>query len=392
MSALRSFAIGGAFVLSGCVSTPPAGTGDLGVVIERANGTVAVINTTERRVMGEVPGLGDLSHASVVFSRDGLYAYVFGRDGALSKVNMLTRRIEARTQQAGNSIGGAISQDGRYVAAQNYVPGGVKIFDARTLALVADVPAVVDGKASRVVGLADLPGGRFVFSLFDAGQIWLVDMQAGIDPAQPKVTRFADAGKQPYDGLVTPNGRYYIAGLFGEDGLALIDLWDETPSVRKVLSGYGRGETPLPVFKMPHLRGWAIAGRHAYLPAVGRHEVLVVDTETWREVDRIKVAGQPVFVIARPDGRQVWVTFAVPDYDRVQVIDTRSRQVVRTLEPGAAVLHMEFTPRGEAVWISSRDAHRVSVFDTERFATLGVLDLPSPSGVFFTARSTRIGF
>jgi protein NirF len=392
MSAGRSFVIGAALVLSGCVSAPPAGTGDLGVVIERANGTVAVINTTDRRVTGEVPGLGDLSHASVVFSRDGLFAYVFGRDGALSKVNMLTRRVEARTQQAGNSIGGAISQDGRYVAAQNYVPGGVKIFDARTLALVADVPAVVDGKASRVVGLADLPGGRFVFSLFDAGQIWLVDMLAGPSPAQPKITRFADVGKQPYDGLVTPNGRYYIAGLFGEDGLALIDLWEEAPRVRKVLSGYGRGETPLPVFKMPHLRGWAIAGRHAYLPAVGRHEVLVVDTESWREVERIKVAGQPVFVIARPDGRQVWVNFAVPDYDRVQVIDTQSRKVVRTLEPGAAVLHMEFTPRGEAVWISSRDAHRVSVLDTERFATLAILDVPSPSGVFFTARATRIGF
>jgi len=392
MNALRLLVIVTALVLSGCASSPPAGTGDLGVVIERANGTVAVINTTDRRIVGEVAGLGDLSHASVVFSRDGLFAYVFGRDGALSKVNVLTRRIEIRTQQAGNSIGGAISQDGRYVAAQNYVPGGVKIFDARTLALVADVPAVVDGKPSRVVGLADVPGGRFVFSLFDAGQIWLVDMQAGPDPAHPKVTRFPDAGKQPYDGLVTPNGRYYVAGLFGEDGLALIDLWDETPSVRKVLSGYGRGEAPLPVFKMPHLRGWAIAGRYAYLPAVGRHEVLVVDTETWSEVDRIAVAGQPVFVIARPDGRQVWVNFAVPDYDRVQVIDTVCHQVVRTLEPGAAVLHMEFTPRGEAVWISSRDAHRVSVFDTEHFATLGVLDLPSPSGVFFTARAARIGF
>ena len=106
------------------------------------------------------------------------------------------------------------------------------------------------------------------------------------------------------------------------------------------------------MFKMPHLRGWAVAGRHAYLPAIGRHEVLVVDTESWAEVGRIPVAGQPVFAMARPDGRQVWVNFAVPDYDRVQVIDTLTRQVVKTLEPGKAVLHMEFTPRGEAVWIA----------------------------------------
>jgi len=372
----------------------PVGTGDLGVVIERARGTLAIVNTSSRTLLGEIEGLGDLSHASVVFSRDGATAYVFGRDGALSKVNLPSRRIESRIQQAGNSIGGAISQDGTLVAAQNYTPGGIKVFDARSLALVADIPAVYDangapGQLSRVVGLADLPGQRFIFSLFDAGAIWIVDLS---NRATPKLTKLDHIGKQPYDALVTPDGRHYIAGLFGEDGLALVDLWDDTPKALRILAGYGRGEQPLPVYKMPHLRGWAVAGRHAYLPAIGRHEVLVVDTATWQEVGRIAVAGQPVFVIARPDGRQVWVNFAVPDYDRVQVIDTVTRRVVHTLEPGKAVLHMEFTPRGEAVWISSRDANRVSVIDTQRFETLATLAIDSPSGVFFTSRAARMGF
>jgi protein NirF len=380
-----------AALLAGCATPPaPTGTGDLGLVIERGNGTVAVVNTTRREVLAEVPGLGDLSHASVVFSRDGASAFVFGRDGALTRVNLLSRRIEARVQQAGNSIGGAISQDGTLLAAQNYQPGGIKVFDTQTLALVADIPAeFAPGRRSRVVGLVDLPGQRFAYALFDADQIWVADLH---ELAHPKITKFEHVGHQPYDGLVTPDGRHYIAGLFGEDGLALIDLWAQDPKPRRILAGYGRGEQPLPVFKMPHLRGWAVAGRRAYLPAVGRHEVLVVDTESWQEVGRIAVAGQPVFVIARPDGRQVWVNFAVPDYHRVQVIDTQSLRVVRTLEPGAAVLHMEFTPRGEAVWISSRDANRVSVIDTESFATLQTLPLASPSGVFFTARADRIGF
>ncbi|WKB55934.1 cytochrome D1 domain-containing protein [Eleftheria terrae] len=378
-------------VLAGCAAAPgPAGTGDLGVVIERGRGTLAIVNTSERTVLAEVPGLGDLSHASVVFSRDGGSAFVFGRDGALTRVNLSTRRIEQRIQQAGNSIGGAVSQDGTLVAAQNYQPGGIKVFDARTLALVADIPAeYAPGQRSRVVGLADLPGRRFVFSLFDADQIWIADLS---EPTRPRLTRFENVGRQPYDALVTPDGRHYIAGLFGEDGLAMIDLWAPRPTVRRILAGYGRGQQALPVFKMPHLRGWAVAGRHAWLPAIGRHEVLVVDTDTWAEVGRIPVAGQPVFVIARPDGRQVWVNFAVPDYDRVQVIDTQSRQVVKTLEPGKAVLHMEFTPRGEAVWISSRDANRVSVVDTASFATLATLPLDAPSGVFFTSRAARIGF
>ena len=143
---------------------------------------------------------------------------------------------------------------------------------------------------------------------------------------------------------------------------------------------------------MPHLRGWAVAGRHAYLPAIGRHEVLVVDTQSWQEVGRIPVAGQPVFVMARPDGRQVWVNFSVPDYDRVQVIDTPSQQVVATLMPGKAVLHMEFTPRGEAVWVSARDDNRVGILDTATHREIGNFAADSPSGILFSARANRTGF
>jgi len=367
------------------------GTGDLGVVIERAAGRVQVVDTTARRVLGTVGGLGDLSHASVVFSRDGRYAFVFGRDGGLTKVDLLERKIARRVIQAGNSIGGAVSQDGRVVAAQNYTPGGVKLFDATTLELLADIPSAPgpDGKPSKVVGLADAPGRRFVASLFDAGEIWVID--AG-DPRAPKVERFRDIGRQPYDALVTPDGRWYLAGLFGEDGLALLDLWHTGRGVRRILPDYGRGEEKLPVYKMPHLRGWAIGGGYAWLPAIGRNEVLVVDTRDWREVGRVPVAGQPVFVIARPDGRQVWVNFAFPDNGRVQVIDTEERAVTATLEPGRAVLHMEFTPRGEEVWISSRDDHRVVVVDTATLATVATIPSESPSGIFFTSRAARMGF
>ena len=65
------------------------GTGDLGLVIERARGSVLVVETTGRTVLGRVEGLGDLSHASAVISRDERYAYVFGRDGGLTKIDLL---------------------------------------------------------------------------------------------------------------------------------------------------------------------------------------------------------------------------------------------------------------------------------------------------------------
>jgi len=367
------------------------GTGDLGLIVERAKGSIQLIDTTKHTLLQRVEGLGDTSHASAVFSRDTRYAYVFGRDGGLTKVDLLTGKIVKRVLQSGNSIGGAISQDGRFIAAANYVPGGVKIFDSETLEQVADIPAYSDATQalSRVVGLEDSFGNRFAFSLFDAGEIWLADLSE--DPRHPKLTQYKNIGNQPYDALVTPDGRWYVAGLYGEDGMAVLDLWHPEKGVRRVLREYGRGEQKLPVYKMPHLETWAASGNLVFIPGVGRHEVVLVDISTWQLVGRIPVAGQPVFVMSDPTGRRLWVNFAFPEYDTVQVIDVESRSIIHTLKPGKAVLHMEFTPRGEQVWISVRDANRVDIYDTTTFKKLGELPVDAPSGIFFSARANRFG-
>jgi len=386
---MRALLLIGTLLLSLPLLAEPRGSGDLGVVIERATGQLLIVEHTTDSRLAEVDGLGDLSHASVVFSRDERYAYVFGRDGGLTRVDLLTGRIDKRILQAGNSIGGAISQDGRLVAVSNYEPGGVRVFDAGTLEPVADIPAeYAPGKRSKVIGLVDAPGNRFVFSLYDADQIWIADMT---NPRKPVITRFENIGRAPYDALITPDGRYYIAGLFGEDSLALLDLWHPERGVRRILQGYAAHDDKLPVYKMPHLEGWAMAGRLAFVPAVGQHKVLVVDTDNWQPQAAIAVHGQPVFVMARPDGRQVWVNFAHPDNDTVQVIDVESRAIIKTLQPGKAVLHMEFTPRGEKLWLSVRDEDRIDVYDTASLERTATLPANKPSGIFFTDRAHRTG-
>ncbi len=376
--------------LAASAAPEPRGTGDLALIVERATGRLILAETSGRSALGRIEGLGDLSHAALVYSRDQRFAFVFGRDGGLSKVDLLERALVKRVVQSGNSIGGAISQDGRLLAVANYEPGGIKVFDTESLELVADIPAEYGeaGARSKVVGIADVPGVGFIYSLFDAGEIWITDLG---DPAQPKTRRFRDAGAQPYDALISPDGRWYVAGLFGEPGLAVLDLWHPEAGVRKVMQHYAKDDPRLPVFKMPHLRGWALAGRLAFLPGIGRHEVLVLDTDTWTEVKRIPVRGQPVFAMARPDAREVWVNFAHPDNGEVQVIDVPSLAVVDTLAPGRAVLHMEFTPRGEQAWVSARDDDRVVVYDTRTRAKLVELPADKPSGIFMSSRAGRIG-
>lgn len=357
-------------------------TADLGVVIERASGSVLIVDRTDHAVVQRVEGFGDLSHASVVFSGDGRFAFVFGRDGALTKLDLLTGRIAGRISQAGNSIGGAISDDGRLVAVANYEPGGVRVFSADTLAPVASFDT-----GAKTIGLVDVPGRRFVFTTWDTGETWIADLSG----KTPRTEVIGGIGRNPYDALVTGDGRYYIAGLFGEDGLTLLDLWDDHPRPRRILEGYGRGEAALPVYKMPHLEGWALAGDRFVLPAVGHHEVLWLDARSFEELGRTPTHGQPVFAVARPGGRQVWVNFAHPLNDTVQVIDTRSGEIVKTLKPGPAVLHMEFAPRGNEVWISVRDDDRIRIYDTETFEEIAELPARSPSGIFFTSRAHRIG-
>lgn len=384
-------------LLPGCASfetkTTTVATGDMGVIIERATGSVQIVNTTSQTSLARVTELGDLSHASIVYSRDEKYAYVFGRDGGLTKLDITTQTIDKRIIQGGNSIGGAISQDGKLVAVSNYTPGGVRIFDSETLELLFDLPAIGrDGKQSKTVGLVDAPGQKFVFSLFESAEIWLVDLSSG----EPEITKYYDVGLKPYDALMSPDGRYYIAGLFGEDGMALLDLWHPEKGVKRILPDYGmgalrHGKKRLPVYKMPHLEGWAISGNRAFVPAVGRHEVLVLNMETWQQEAAIPVHGQPIFVMGRPDGRHVWVNFAYPKNDTLQVIETETLKVIHEKKPGKAVLHMEFNPRGEKLWTSVRDDNKVCIYDTETFAQDTCFEADSPSGIFFTNRAHIIG-
>lgn len=381
MNALAAFLMA-ALLASPALAQELRATGDLGVIIERASGSVLLVDQSERAAIGRVEGLGDLSHASLVFSPDERFAYIFGRDGGLSKLDMLTQKLVGRVVQAGNSIGGAISDDGRIIAVANYEPGGVNLFDAETLEQIGAVPT--DGKA---LGLEDAPGRRFVVSVWETGEAKIIDA-SGPDV---RVTTLPGLGAEPYDALITDDGRTYIAGLFGEDGLAALDLWQDNPQPRRILPGYGRGAAEMPVYKMPHLEGWAKAGDEIVLPAVHHAEVLWVDARSLEETGRTAVHGQPVFAMARPGGRQVWVNFAHPKNDTIQVIDTMTHAVTASFTPGPAILHMEFTARGTEAWVSVRDAGKVVIYDTTTLQPLGEIAAQSPSGIFFTARAHRMG-
>ena len=201
------------------------------------------------------------------------------------------------------------------------------------------------------------------------------------NPRKPSTVRYP-AGKQPYDGLVTPDGRYFLAGLFGRTGLRCWTCGRQTKACAASLMAMAAARRSLGPQDAASSR-LAIAGDRAYLPAVGRHEVLVVDTRSWKEGRPDRGEG-PAGVRDGASRRSPGVgELRLPDNGWVNVIDTLESKVIRTLEPGKAVLHMEFTPRGEEVWLSARDDNRVRIIDPMVSAPSGP-DAASASGIFFT--------
>ena len=341
------------------------------------------MDQSERAIISRIEGLGDLSHASLVYSPDQRYAYIFGRDGGLTKVDITRKKIV----DPGRPVRQTPSAERFPMTAGSWLFQTTSPAASGSSMPTRSTLSPIFRRDQKTIGLVDAPGRKFVFTLWDDGETWIVDLSS----EEPLVTRIKDIGTNPYDALITGDGRLYITGLFGEDGLTAIDLWDPNPKPIRVLPEYGRGQQDLPVYKMPHLEGWARAGREFVLPAVGHHQVLWIDADNLSETGRTDTYGQPVFAMSRPDGRQVWVNFAHPLNDTIQVIDTVSKNIVHEFKPGKAVLHMEFTPRGHEVWVSVRDAGKVMIYDTRTFEKKGEIDAESPSGIFFTSRAHRTG-
>lgn len=351
-----------------------------------------VIDSSRHALLGRIVDLGNLTHGTVKFSRDGRYAYVLGREAHVSKIDLHTLRVVRQVKAGTWSIGGAMTADGRHLAVSNYVPGEVRLLDADTLETVQVIVAeriLPDGtrKPSRVAGLVDAPGNLLLFGLMDVDGVWVVD--AG-KPGFPVIRQFWDAGVTPYDALVTPEGRHYLVGFLGSNWMGVVDTW-RLDGVRPILAEQGTGPDEVPLWKIPHLKGWALAGDLAFLPALKREVALVYSTRDWTPRPPVPISGTALYTVVRPDRRQVWVDIVGKNGDLIDVIDVDTLRVVRTLNPGPGATHPQFTAKGDAAYVSLMDGGRVVVYDTATFEVIREFPARRPSGIFFADRAHRFG-
>ncbi len=374
------------FLLANSSLAADYGTGALMVVVERENGAIMVIDSAQdHKVLGEVSGLGVLHHASISFSRDGRYAYVVSRDGFLSKVDLLKLKIVSKLKVGESAIGLAVTQDGKHIAISNYKPGNIVIVSDKTFKIVKTIPA----DKSKTVGLVDAPGNLLVVSLMDADQTWVID--AG-KPDFPVIRKYKNIGEKPYDALLTPDGRYYLVGLFHSPWITMIDLLKPEGFTKIPLPRPEKDSHKKPVLKIPHLEGWIMAGDYLYAPMVGGSGLAVIDKKTWKAKKFIELKGHPIFAMARPDMRQIWTNYVLGDnHDKVEVIDVQSQKVIKTLTPGNKIFHIGFAPKGGTIYISSYGDSKLLIYDTSTFELIKEIPIKKPSGIFCTNRSSIFG-
>ena len=382
----------------------PHGTAALMVIVERLiDGAVIIADTTDHTVLGRVEGLGNLRHESMVFSRGARYGYLIGREGDLSKLDLVNITLEKKVKVGESSIGIAISRDNKYLMVCNYSPGGVVILDADTLEIIKEIPALSigpDGKkiTSRTVGPLDTADDLMVFALMEAGEVWVVDMKK---PGFPVIKKFKDVGDTPYDQLITPDGRHYVVGFLNSDWVSVMDTWTldgfkkiDMHERREALKKYVSFDK-VPVYHIPHLESWAVSGHLVFVPAFGEKRVIVYDTRDWSLVKSIPIAGTGLFVVVRPGGREVWVDNVgppdSPEERLIEVIDVETLEIKKTLDVGKGAIDPQFTPKGEAVYISVMHEDRVAIYDTDTFELIKNIPARTPSGLFGSERASKFG-
>lgn len=372
----------------------PGGVGSRVFVVERETESLGVYDLATRSYSpSRITGFGNMRHAIMTFSPDLSSGYVATKSGRLSRIDLQTLERVQDVEVSKNSIDIAISQDGRRIATAEYQPGGLTVLDARTLEVLGRLPAEVDrgGKRqrSRVTGVVDAPGNRFVCVLIEGSEIWVVDA-SGEAPVIEK--RIPTSGGEPYDAMITPDGRWYVVGHMGSDVVSVLDLKNpvavKSVSLRDPKQRFAQSS---PV-KLPHMASWAVAGDGVFVPLVGEKRMVVLDRHSWAFVKSIPVRGHPVYSVAAPTGREVWVSFSGEGDDAyLDVVDAEALEVKKSLEVGGRVYHLDFTPRGSHVIVSANKDEKLVLIDANTHAVVDEEKVKSPSGVFGVWRAFRIG-
>lgn len=123
-------------------------------------------------------------HGGPKFTPDGRFVYFGSRDGWITKYDLWNLTMVAEVRAGLNMRNVAVSGNGRWVMAANYLPKTLTLFDANLNLVRSYDVRTLDGKvASRVSAVYDAtPRHSFVVALKDIPELWEISYDPKASP------------------------------------------------------------------------------------------------------------------------------------------------------------------------------------------------------------------
>jgi mono/diheme cytochrome c family protein/DNA-binding beta-propeller fold protein YncE len=345
-------------------------------------------------------------HGGPKYTPDGRYVFTGSRDGWVSKFDLYNLQLVAEVRAGVNLRNIAVSADGRYVIAANYLPHTLTILDATDLAPLKVIPVTgADGKSSRVSGVYTAPPrNSFVAALKDLPEIWEIsyadepragfaggwihDHRADSGDAAP-VERFPVRRIQLDD--------YLDDFFFDQDYLMVIGASRDGGRGQVVDLDTARKIATLDIPGMPHLGSgitWERDGHTVMAtPNLKEGSLSFIDMGSWKVIKRLETLGPGFFLRSHENSPYAWTdVFFGPNRDAVHVIDKQTLEIVKTLRPapGKTAAHVEFTRDGRYALLSIWDMDgAVVVYDAQTLEEVKRIPMVKPSGKYNVWNKTR---
>ena len=333
-------------------------------VVERETSSLAVIE--EGKLTGKMPKMHNMNHGVVKF--DGDDGYLISRDGFVVWFDPKTEKSLAEYKTSKSAIGFVIGKN--YVAVANYDDKSVDIL-SRKLEPISKIRT-----GSKNVGIK-IYKDYIVFAQMDNDKVTVLkDKNSGKGTPDFEIYKeFENVGEMPFDAMIKDN--HYIVGLFISKQFGVVDLDKMAFSAIKISA-----ENNKPVLKVPHFGFWSIGGDRVFIPAVGDNKVMVYDRD-FKFVKNIETEGLPVFTSLSPDKKYLAVTYSGKKFPVIQIIDTKTLQIIKRFEYDGKVLHVRWSNEKPELYISVNDSNKVVVLNTQNWSmTKEIPGIEKPSGIF----------
>ncbi len=333
-------------------------------VVERENRSVAVVENDLPK--GRMEQMHNMNHGIIKFYKND--GYLISRDGYVVRFDPKTEKKLNEYKTSKSAIGFVIADN--FVAVANYDDKSVDI-------LSRDLKPIQKIKTdSRNVGIK-LYKNYLIFSEMDKDAIAVYE-DSNKGKGKPHFVlkkEFKDVGVMPFDALIDKN--IYINGFFNSPWLGKVNL--DTMKFSKIPLKLGDRK---PVLKVPHFGFWSISNDKIFIPAVGDNKVFVF-TPDFKYKTSIKTQGLPVFTSLSPDKKYLAVTFSGKDFPTIQIIDTKTLKIIKTLTFDGKVLHVRWSQEKPYLYVSINDTNKVAVINTDGFwLNKEILQIQKPSGIF----------